>query len=57
MKAYFNRVHASDVLDDNNNGLVWGIEWLDGNEVIECEWFATEMQRENEIDAFFKIYG
>ena len=30
---------------DNNNGFIWGINYIDNEEVIECEWFKTRQQR------------
>ena len=45
-------VRAEDVFlaGDNNEGLTYGIEWLDdNNEVCEMEWFATEIERFNEV--------
>ena len=30
---------------DDNNGLIWGINYIDGDEVIECEWFKTRQER------------
>lgn len=42
----FELVHASQVFEDNNNGLVYGINWLDDNyNVIDCEWFKSESER------------
>lgn len=38
--------------EDNNNGYVWGIYYLDneGCDVIEVEWFKTEQERQATID-------
>lgn len=37
--------------DDNNNGLVYGIYWLDDNaEVCEVEWFKTDQERFDEVN-------
>ena len=33
----------------NNNGLVWGINYIDDDEVIECEWFKTRWERNKQI--------
>lgn len=39
-------VKAEDVFEDNNGGLVLGINWLDDEgEVVDCEWFKTEEER------------
>lgn len=43
-------VDASQVFDDNNNGLVYGVNYIDdSNEIADCEWFATEAERENAV--------
>ena len=44
-------VRAEDTFDDNNDGLVFGINWLDdmGN-VVDCQWFKTENERQICID-------
>ena len=35
---------------DNNNGLIWGINYIDNDEVIECEWFKTRQERNKQIE-------
>ena len=36
--------------NDNNNGLIYGIYWLDDNrEVVEVEWFKTDKERKAEV--------
>lgn len=36
--------------DDNNNGLIYGIYWLDDNyEVVDVEWFRSEEERYAEV--------
>ena len=35
---------------DNNNGLVWGINYIDDDEVIECEWFKTRQERNKQME-------
>ena len=45
-------VKAEDIFlaGDDNDGLIYGIEWLDdNNEVCELEWFETEVERFNEV--------
>lgn len=37
--------------DKDNNGLIWGIYWLDGEEVVDVEWFSTEQARDGEVQA------
>ncbi len=35
---------------DNNNGLIYGIYWLDDNdEVVEVEWFGSEEERFEQV--------
>jgi len=47
-------VLASQTFDDNNNGLEYGINWLDddGN-ILDCEWFRTEEDRQEAIDKWY----
>ena len=36
--------------DDNNNGFIYGIEHQDENEnVIDIEWFKSEIERDKEV--------
>ena len=35
---------------DNNNGFIWGINYIDNEEVIECEWFKTRQERNKKIN-------
>ena len=46
MKVY--KTYAKDVFDDDNNGLLFGLE-KKGNSPSYVEWFATEQERENTI--------
>ncbi len=50
MRQLYNLVNAKDVFNDNNNGLTYGIEWLneDGS-VADCEWFTSNEERMNSI--------
>tara|TARA_Y100000310_G_C20326451_1_gene643219 strand:- start:521 stop:691 length:171 start_codon:yes stop_codon:yes gene_type:complete len=50
MKVF--KVNASDVFDDNNDGLIYGVEWDIGNEEFHCEWFKTKREQEK---AFRKL--
>lgn len=37
--------------NDNNDGLIYGIYWLDDNgQVCDVEWFKTEQERFDEVD-------
>jgi hypothetical protein len=42
--------------NDNNNGFIYGIYWLDyDSEVVEVEWFKTEQKRFDAIEQIYKI--
>lgn len=42
---------ARDTFDDDNEGLEYGINWLDEDGfVIDCEWFESETERQQAID-------
>lgn len=44
-------VMAGDVFkNDDNDGFIYGINWLDeyGN-IADCEWFKTDKERQNSI--------
>lgn len=44
-------VQAEDVFDDDNDGLSFGINWLDEDGfVIDCEWFESIEERQEAID-------
>ena len=47
-------VLASEVFDDDNEGYEFGINWLDedGN-VLDCEWFQTEEDRQEALDRWY----
>jgi len=45
---YDERLHKT--YGDNNNGLIWGINYIDNDEVIECEWFKTRQERNKQIE-------
>lgn len=37
--------------EDNNNGFIYGIYWLDDNqEVIDVSWFKSEEERHEELE-------
>ena len=42
------KTYAKDVFDDDNNGLLFGLE-KKGNSPAYVEWFATEQEREETI--------
>ena len=35
---------------NNNNGFIWGINYINNDEVIECEWFKTRWERNYEFN-------
>lgn len=48
-------VMADECFDDDNEGLIYGIHWLEYNrgtreyDVIECSWFKTEEERQEAL--------
>ena len=38
--------------DDNNGGLIYGIEYMDGEEVSDVEWFKTSDERDAELEQY-----
>ena len=43
-------VNAKDCYEDDNDGFIYGIEWTQGENVIDCEWFKTEEKRQSVIN-------
>jgi hypothetical protein len=35
--------------NDDNKGFIYGINYIDNDEVIECEWFKTKQERNKKI--------
>jgi hypothetical protein len=35
---------------DNNDGFIYGINYIDNDEVIECEWFKTKQERNKKME-------
>ena len=35
--------------EDNNEGFIYGIHWMDGEEVIDVNWYKTEAERDAEL--------
>jgi hypothetical protein len=47
-------VMADECFDDDNGGLIYGINWLDDEDIItDCSWFASEEERQEEIDRWY----
>ena len=48
---------ARDMFGDDNIGLLYGINWLDGEGedvfVVDCEWFKTKEERQEVIDRWY----
>jgi hypothetical protein len=42
-------LHKWDNKNDNNNGYIYGIYYLDNDEVVEVEWYKTEQERQETI--------
>tara|TARA_R100000664_G_C2708070_1_gene105881 strand:+ start:573 stop:749 length:177 start_codon:yes stop_codon:yes gene_type:complete len=53
-KTYWYDEGLHKTYGDNNNGFIWGINYLDKQEdwfeVIECEWFKTRQERNRKIN-------
>ena len=43
--------------EDNNEGLIYGIEYMDGEEVSDVEWFATAKERDTELKSYIEEFG
>lgn len=41
-------------IGDNNDGYIYGIEYMDGEEIADCEWFETEAQRDSVLKEYFE---
>ena len=49
---------ARKIFGDNNNDLLFGINWLDeDNNILDCEWFATAEERQEVIDRAYTEYN
>jgi hypothetical protein len=35
---------------DDNDGFVYGINYIDNDEIIECKWFKTKQERNKEME-------
>jgi len=46
---YYNELNK--FYNDNNDELVWGIDYIDSetDETIHCEWFKTRQERNNKF--------
>tara|TARA_R100001086_G_scaffold1259_2_gene788 strand:+ start:25 stop:195 length:171 start_codon:yes stop_codon:yes gene_type:complete len=49
-KTYWYDEGLHKTYGDNNNGYIWGINYIDNDEVIECEWFKTRQERNKQIE-------
>tara|TARA_R110000737_G_scaffold347006_1_gene377615 strand:+ start:1267 stop:1701 length:435 start_codon:yes stop_codon:yes gene_type:complete len=43
--------------DDDNGGLIYGIEYMDGEEVSDVEWFKTSDERDAELKQYISDAG
>ena len=35
---------------DDNKGFVYGINYIDDDQIIECEWFKTKQKRNKQLN-------
>ena len=35
--------------NDDNKGFIYGINYIDNDEIIECEWYKTKQERNKKI--------
>jgi hypothetical protein len=35
---------------DDNDGFIYGINYIDNDEIIECKWFKTKQERNKEME-------
>ena len=47
VKTHWNDEGLHKTYGHNNNGLIWGINYIDDNldETVECRWFKTRQER------------
>ena len=43
--------------EDDNDGLIYGIEYMDGDMVSDVEWFATAQERDAELKSYIEEFG
>ena len=43
--------------DDDNDGLIYGIEYMDSEEVSDVEWFKTSDERDAELKQYISDFG
>ena len=43
--------------EDDNEGLIYGIEYMDGDEVSDVEWFSTKERRDGKLKSYIKEFG
>ena len=36
-------------INDDNKGFIYGINYIDNDEIIECEWFKTKQERNKKM--------
>ena len=49
-KTYWYDEGLHKTYGDDNNGFIWGINYINSDEVIECEWFKTRQERNKQIE-------
>ncbi len=49
---------ARELFGDENEGLLFGINWMDeDNNIVDCSWFASDSERQEEIDRAYAEYN
>ena len=43
--------------DKDNKGLIWGVYYLEGEDVIEANWFKTEDERDKAMSKVVNKFG
>jgi hypothetical protein len=50
---YYKKVLSEDVLENSNNDFRFGLEYYEYNDnyecPVDCEWFKTKIEREEEL--------
>ena len=53
-KAYWHDYNWFDT-SDNNKGYIYGIHYIDEEEVVEAEWFKSKAKRDKEFNECIKL--
>ena len=57
VKTHWNDEGLHKTYGNNNDGLIWGINYIDDDldETVECEWFKTRQERNQKYKKECKI--